>query len=109
MAIAALNRGDKVIATARARSLSQLEDLKGRGAETLELDVTAPIDNLKAVAAKAVGIYGKIDVVVNNAGMSHQSNLCSLSSYWLVQGISSLVQLRKIRKTSCPSSRVLID
>ncbi len=68
MTIAALNRGDKVIATARKRSLSQLEDLKGRGAETLELDVTAPIEELKAIATKAVGIYGKVDVIVNNAG-----------------------------------------
>lgn len=39
LVLAALNRGDKVIATARARSASQLDDLKARGAETLELDV----------------------------------------------------------------------
>lgn len=69
MTIAALNRGDKVIATARKRSLSQLEDLKIRGAETLELDVTAPIEELKVVAKKAVAIYGKVDVIVNNAGL----------------------------------------
>ncbi|KAF9445505.1 NAD(P)-binding protein [Macrolepiota fuliginosa MF-IS2] len=68
LTIAALNRGDKVIATARARSLTQLDDLKARGAETLELDVTAPIEELKAAAVKAIGIYGKIDVIVNNAG-----------------------------------------
>lgn len=68
LTIAALNRGDKVIATARKRSLSQLEDLKIRGAETLELDVTAPLEELKTLAAKAVEIYGKVDVIVNNAG-----------------------------------------
>ncbi|KAF5363706.1 hypothetical protein D9756_001124 [Leucocoprinus leucothites] len=68
LTIAALNRGDKVIATARGRSVSQLDDLKERGAETLELDVTAPIADLHAVAAKAVKVYGKIDVLVNNAG-----------------------------------------
>jgi NAD(P)-dependent dehydrogenase (short-subunit alcohol dehydrogenase family) len=68
LTIAALNRGDKVIATARKRSLSQLEDLKSRGAETLELDVTAPIEELKTIATKAVGIYGRVDVIVNNAG-----------------------------------------
>jgi len=63
-----LARGDKVISTARARSLPKLDELKEKGAATLELDVTAPLSELHAVAAKAVAIYGHIDVVVNNAG-----------------------------------------
>ncbi|KAK0224167.1 hypothetical protein IW262DRAFT_1493014 [Armillaria fumosa] len=66
--LAALKRGEKVIATARARSLHLLADLKEKGAETLELDVTAPLDDLKKVADKAVAIYGRVDVLVNNAG-----------------------------------------
>ncbi len=45
-----------------------LADLKEKGAETIELDVTAPLDDLKKVADKAVGIYGRVDVLVNNAG-----------------------------------------
>jgi NAD(P)-dependent dehydrogenase (short-subunit alcohol dehydrogenase family) len=49
--------------------LAQLDDLKNLGAATLELDVTAPLLDLHATAAKAVEIYGKIDVIVNNAGM----------------------------------------
>lgn len=69
LAIAALNRGDKVIATTRARSLSQLDDLKAKGAEVIELDVTASPETLKTIAAKAVGIYGRVDVLVNNAGV----------------------------------------
>jgi len=48
--------------------MSQLDGLKTEGAETIEFDVTAPIDTIKNVAAKAVGVYGKVDVVVNNAG-----------------------------------------
>lgn len=68
LTLAALERGEKVIATARARSLHLLADLKEKGAETLELDVTAPLDDLKKVADKAVGIYGRVDVLVNNAG-----------------------------------------
>ncbi|KAJ3568480.1 hypothetical protein NP233_g5687 [Leucocoprinus birnbaumii] len=68
LALAALNRGDKVIATARARSLSSLDGLKAKGAEAIELDVTASLDVLKGAAAKAVGIYGKVDILVNNAG-----------------------------------------
>ncbi|KAK0460594.1 uncharacterized protein EV420DRAFT_1641144 [Desarmillaria tabescens] len=68
LALAALERGEKVIATARARSLHLLADLKEKGAETLELDVTASLDDLKKIAEKAVGIYGRVDVLVNNAG-----------------------------------------
>ncbi|KAK7449194.1 hypothetical protein VKT23_013340 [Stygiomarasmius scandens] len=68
LALVALARGDRVIATARQRSLHKIEDLKTKGAETLELEVTAPLDVLKETAKKAVGIYGKVDVVVNNAG-----------------------------------------
>ncbi|KDQ64088.1 hypothetical protein JAAARDRAFT_64002 [Jaapia argillacea MUCL 33604] len=60
--------GDKVIATARSRSLSKLEDLRAQGADTLELDVTSGLDSLKEVAKKAVAIYGRVDVLVNNAG-----------------------------------------
>lgn len=68
LSLALLARGDKVISTARARSLSKLTELKEKGAATLELDVTAPLSELHAVAAKAVAIYGHVDVVVNNAG-----------------------------------------
>ena len=57
-----------MISTTRARSLSKLNELKEKGAATLELDVTAPLNELHATAAKAVAIYGHIDVVVNNAG-----------------------------------------
>ncbi|KAK0484441.1 hypothetical protein IW261DRAFT_1359496 [Armillaria novae-zelandiae] len=68
LALAALERGDKVIATARARSLHLLAYLKEKGAETLELDVTAPLEDLKKVPDKAVAIYDRVDVLVNNAG-----------------------------------------
>ncbi|KAK7021899.1 hypothetical protein VNI00_017188 [Paramarasmius palmivorus] len=68
LTLAALRRGDKVIATARARSLSQIDDLKEKGAETIQLDVTAPLEELQAIAKKAIAIYGHVDVVVNNAG-----------------------------------------
>ncbi|EAU80937.1 short chain dehydrogenase [Coprinopsis cinerea okayama7 len=68
LALAALARGDKVIATARGRTVSKLEDLKAKGAEAIELDVTAPLDRLHEIAKAAVGIYGRIDVLVNNAG-----------------------------------------
>ncbi|KAF9560040.1 short chain dehydrogenase [Agrocybe pediades] len=68
LTIAALKRGDKVIATGRARSISKLKNLEEQGANILELDVTSPIETLHEVAKKAVAIYGRVDVLVNNAG-----------------------------------------
>jgi len=68
LSVALLERGDQVIATARSRSLGKLKDLKDKGAETIELDVTDSLSNLHETAKKAVAIYGRVDVVVNNAG-----------------------------------------
>lgn len=58
-----------MIATSRARSFSKLADLKERGAVIMELDVTDSLETLKEVAHRAVQVYGRVDVVVNNAGM----------------------------------------
>lgn len=62
---AALNHGDKVIAT--ARDASKIEDLKALGAATLALDVVDDEENIKRVIADAVAVYGRIDILVNNA------------------------------------------
>lgn len=70
-----------MIATTRARSLHKLDDLKEcKGAAeslyTMELDVTASLETLKKKAEEAVGVWGRVDVVVNNAGTV--SRLCIL-------------------------------
>ena len=57
-----------MIATGRARSIDKLEELQSKGADVLELDVTAPLDTLHDVAKKAIDIHGRVDVLVNNAG-----------------------------------------
>jgi len=65
---ALLKRGDKVVAT--ARTLSLLEDLKttyGENVHTIQLDVTDR-DAVFAAAQEAKDHFGKIDVVINNAG-----------------------------------------
>lgn len=67
---AALKRGDKVAAT--ARSLASIADLKekyGSNVLTLELDVTRP-DQVKTAVAQAHAHFGRLDIVLNNAGYS---------------------------------------
>lgn len=65
LAKAALKHGDKVIAT--ARDASKIEDLKALGAATLALDVVDDEETIKKVIADAVAVYGRIDILVNNA------------------------------------------
>jgi short-subunit dehydrogenase len=61
-----LARGDKVIAT--GRSPTKLSALADTGVHLIKLDVTAPFEELQAIAKEAVNVYGRIDVLVNNAG-----------------------------------------
>lgn len=69
LVLAVLKRGDKVIATTHASSFSKLEDLRAQGADILELDVTSSLEQLREIAKKAVRIHGRVDVLVNNAGL----------------------------------------
>ncbi|KAJ3508792.1 hypothetical protein NLJ89_g5561 [Agrocybe chaxingu] len=68
LALEALSRGDKVVASARATSVAKLADLKEKGADALELDATLPLEKLQEVAKKAAAVHGRIDVLVNTAG-----------------------------------------
>ncbi|KAJ6598424.1 hypothetical protein DFH09DRAFT_1131739 [Mycena vulgaris] len=62
-----LARGDRVIAT--ARSLSKIQHLaKSDNVRLLELDIVSGEETIKAIIAKAVEFWGRIDVLVNNAG-----------------------------------------
>ncbi len=66
----ALDAGDRVAAT--ARNPEQLQDLSARFGDAvlpLQLDVTDYDAAVRAVA-QAVATFGRIDVVVNNAGYS---------------------------------------
>ncbi|KAL0958957.1 hypothetical protein HGRIS_014269 [Hohenbuehelia grisea] len=68
----ALSRGDRVIAT--ARSLDKLDDLRSSADDhadrlhLLQLDVTSGSAAIKEVIDAAAAHWGRIDVLVNNAG-----------------------------------------
>jgi NADP-dependent 3-hydroxy acid dehydrogenase YdfG len=67
---AALQRGDKVAATARTlASLADLQAAYGANVLTLALDVTQP-DQVTAAVTQAHTHFGRLDVVLNNAGYS---------------------------------------
>lgn len=68
LAEAVLAAGGRAIAT--ARKMEKVEDLRRQypeRARTFVLDVTRP-EQIESVAAEAVAAFGRIDVLVNNAG-----------------------------------------
>lgn len=67
---AALKRGDKVAATARKlESIADLKEKYGANVLTLALDVTKP-EEVKTAVEKAYTHFGRLDIVLNNAGYS---------------------------------------
>ncbi|RFU72607.1 hypothetical protein TARUN_9654 [Trichoderma arundinaceum] len=66
IALAALRRGHKVIAT--ARSTSRIQDLAAAGAHTLAFDVTSPLSTIESVAKEVFEKYGRVDYLINAAG-----------------------------------------
>lgn len=67
---AALERGDKVVATARKLdSIYDLQERYGENVLTLELDVTNT-NQVKAVVEQAHSHFGRLDIILNNAGYS---------------------------------------
>ena len=65
-ALEALKNGHKVIAT--ARSAQKIEDLKSKGAVTMDLDVTQPLEELQNIVKEAHSKFGRIDYLINPAG-----------------------------------------
>ncbi|KAG2004831.1 hypothetical protein CC2G_003341 [Coprinopsis cinerea AmutBmut pab1-1] len=69
-----LSRGDRVIATARSLDklsktlLHEIPESLNENLKALELDITEGEASLKAKAKDAASYWGRIDVLVNNAG-----------------------------------------
>jgi NADP-dependent 3-hydroxy acid dehydrogenase YdfG len=61
-------RGDKVIAT--GRNAEKRLHLPSKNAAVLDLDITAEPSAIRAQVEKAWNIFGHIDVLLNNAGVS---------------------------------------
>jgi len=67
---AALQRGDKVAATARSlESIADFKEKYGDNVLTLQLDVTKP-EQVKTALEQAHSHFGKLDIIFNNAGYS---------------------------------------
>jgi 1-acylglycerone phosphate reductase len=61
-------KGHRVFAT--ARNLSKVEHLKSMGIETVQLDVVDVSSLKNAVASVDKATAGRLDVLINNAGIS---------------------------------------
>lgn len=62
-------RGDKVIATGR-NAEERLADIKSDRIAVLDLDISVGKDAVEKQVLRAKDIWGRLDVLVNNAGMN---------------------------------------
>ena len=74
-----LARGDLVIATARSiekiKSFYSLAGARASNLQLLRLDISESPEKIQRVIDHALSIWGRIDVVVNNAGIGMKSVL----------------------------------
>jgi NAD(P)-dependent dehydrogenase (short-subunit alcohol dehydrogenase family) len=106
---AALKRGDKVAATARnIETLTELKRLYGDAVLPVALDVNNRQDCYSAVE-KVAKHFGKIDILINNAGYGHFGYVEEISesearqqietnvfgSLWMIQAVLPLMRSQK--------------
>jgi NAD(P)-dependent dehydrogenase (short-subunit alcohol dehydrogenase family) len=69
-----INRGDKVVATGR-NAEQRLADLRSENVGVVDLDVSEPKDEVAKQVRKAWDVFGRVDVLINNAGVSQPKAL----------------------------------
>ncbi|KAK3346482.1 hypothetical protein B0T25DRAFT_279341 [Lasiosphaeria hispida] len=74
LAHAISSRGDLVIATGRSIT-TRLPSPSSPGITLLDLDITSPLPLISSTITAALSIHGRIDVLVNNAGISRMASL----------------------------------
>lgn len=84
---AILARGDKAIAT--ARNVGSLKELKELGAATMQLDVTAPLSKLRTKIEEIAEIYGRINVLILNAGYAQLGAVEEVGYVFAIQVIEA--------------------
>ncbi|KAF6833233.1 hypothetical protein CMUS01_06639 [Colletotrichum musicola] len=67
-------RGEKVIATGR-KATERLSHLKSDNVAIIDLDVSAPRAEIEAQVKEAWDVWGRVDVLMNNAGMAAFKNI----------------------------------
>jgi len=77
---AVLARGDRVIATGKSQEkleelVASLDSCLRKSLHTVQLDVTEGEDALKDKVKRSAAVWGRIDVLVNNAGVGYPSLL----------------------------------
>ncbi|GHO58114.1 oxidoreductase [Ktedonobacter robiniae] len=106
LAEAVLQHGDQLVATARKpEQLSDLAVKYGKQMRTIALDVTNP-EQARAAVATAIEAFGRLDVVVNNAGYANVTTIEDASEEeWHAQLEANLWGVINVTRAALPVLR----